>query len=136
MSSYDGALAVRVDVELLPDRRYRLWLGEPFPRTDLGTVDRAADLGPESMTRVGDHLGLEPGSFYADLEVPRPDYVIDGARVVVVDPRDGRQVDGTVITWIDGGVWVDAGEDRAGGMYAAEEITFLPEDRASPYYLT
>jgi hypothetical protein len=132
MSSLDGAQVVRVDVEHLPDRRYRLWLGEPYPRTDLGTVDRTAELGPESMRRVGEQLGLEPGSYYAELEIPQPDYVVDGGRVVVVDPRDGREVAGTVIAWINGEVWVDCGADIAGGMYAPEDVTFLVEDRQDP----
>lgn len=33
---------------------------------------------PESMKRVGEHLDLEPGSYYDGLEVPRPEYAIDG----------------------------------------------------------
>jgi hypothetical protein len=33
-------------------------------------------------------------------------------------------------------VWVDAGEDLAGGMYLVESVTFLAEDPSDPDELT
>jgi hypothetical protein len=135
VSSFDGALAVLVDVEHLPDRRYRLWLGEPYPRTDLGVVDRTHELGPESRRRVAQHLqlSLEGEEFYVELRSPRPDYVRIGARVIV-RTDDGRALDGTVGGWIQGGVLINAvGEGH--GIYAPEDVTFL-EEPSGPDELT
>jgi hypothetical protein len=127
VSSLDGAVVVRVDVEHLPGWRYRLWLGELHPRTDLGTVDRTDQLGPEAQRRVGQHLGLGDGTYYAELVVPRPARLGDGARVAV-PTDDGRQMSGTVVGWAQGGVHVDADEVGV-GVYAPEEVTLLRKDQ-------
>jgi hypothetical protein len=135
VSSFDGALAVPVDVEHLPDRRYRLWLGEPYPRTDLGVVDRTHELGPESRLRVARELQLniEGEEFYVELRNPRPDYVRIGDRVVA-RAEDTEACDGTVVGWIQGGVLVhEAGNGH--GIYAPEEVTF-PEEPSGPDELT
>jgi hypothetical protein len=136
VSNFDGVPGFHVVAEHLPGHRHRLWLGEPHSGTDLGTFDRGTPLWPEAQRRVGEHLGLPDGSYYVDVTIPRPDFVVDGGRVVVTDPRDGRRVEGTVITWVDGEVWVDAGDDIAGGMYAPHEITFLSGERSASDELT
>lgn len=71
-----------------------------------GFLDRTNQLWPEAQRRVGEHLGLAPGSYYADLAVPRPECVRDGDRVVV-RAEDGRPHSGRVIGWVQGGVFVD-----------------------------
>jgi hypothetical protein len=134
MSNLDGALVVRVDAEHLPGWRYQLWLGEPHPRTDLGIVERTDQLWPEAQRRVGAHLGLADGSYYAELVVPRPTGLPDGARVEV-PTDDGRRVSGIVVAWAQGGVHVDA-EETGIGIYAPEEVTPLEEDRVTPDELT
>ena len=126
MSSFDGAEAIRVDVEHLPGWRYRLWLGEPYARTDLGIVDRTDQVWPEAQRRVGEHLGrVADGSYYAELVNPRPPQVRDGDRVTV-RTDDGRRLAATVVGWVQGGVLVDA-DDEGGGIYAPEDVTFPGE---------
>jgi hypothetical protein len=134
VSSFDGAQPVRVDVEHLPGWRYRLWLGEPYPRADLGEVDRTHQLWPEAQRRVGEHLGLADGSYYAEFVVPRPAGLPDGARVQV-PADDGRRLRGIVVAWAQGGVHVNADETGL-GIYAPEEVTLLEERRAAPDELT
>jgi hypothetical protein len=128
MSALDGAEVIRVDVEHLPGWRYRLWMGEPYERTDLGVVERTHQLGPEAQRRVGEHLGLAAGSYYAELFVPRPAQMEDGARVEVLTD-DGRRLPGTIVAWAQGGVHVRVDETGV-GVYAPEEVT-LPGDGGS-----
>ena len=134
MSALDGAEVIRVDVEHLPGWRYRLWLGEPYPRTDLGIVERTDQLGPESTKRVGEHLSMAAGGYYADLHIPRPPQVRDGDRVTV-RTDDGRHLGATVFGWVQGGVLVVADEE-GGGIYAPEDVTFPSEDQHDPDELT
>jgi hypothetical protein len=128
MSSMDGADVVRVDAEHLPGSRYRLWLGEPHQRTDLGVVERTDQLWPEAQRRVGEHLGLAAGSYYAELVVPRPAPMTDGSRVEVL-ADDGRRLPGTIVAWAQGGVHVRV-EEEGVGVYAPEEV-FLLDDGSS-----
>ena len=133
MSALDGAEVIRVDVEHLPGWRYRLWLGEPYPRTDLGIVDKTHDVGPEAQRRVGEHLGLAPGSYYAELFVPRPAQMEDGSRVEV-PTDDGRRLPGTIVGWAQGGVHIRVDETGV-GVYAPEEVRPL-RDGPPPSELT
>jgi hypothetical protein len=134
VASLENAVVVRVDVEHLPGWRYRLWLGEPYQRTDLGVVDRTDQLWPEAQRRVGEHLGLPAGGYYADLVVPRPEQVRNGDRVTV-RTDGGRQLGATVIGWVQGGVLVDADEE-GGGIYAPEDVTFPAGSTWPPGELT
>ncbi len=134
MSSMEGADVVRVDAEHLPGWRYRLWLGEPYQRTDLGTVGRTDQLWPEAQRRVGEHLGLTAGSYYAELSVPRPAQMEDGARVEV-PADDGRRLPGTIVAWAQGGVHVRVDEEGV-GVYAPEEVTLVEGGSSAPDELT
>ena len=54
---------------------------------------------------------------------------LDGVLVVRVDVEHLPDPAGLRGRRVNGEVWVDRGEDITGGMYALEEVSFLPEDR-------